>query len=129
MPTRTKRRVDKMSENHYELKKNNTGEYDIFTCYGALIISNIKEEDLAYDFLNILNSNHRELELWMENYNILEEGCKQFKEETERTNKELQRQVGVQQVEIECLSDELAQCKAVIDKQWSEYLEKKDGDM
>ena len=43
-------------------------------------------------------------------------------------NEQLKRLNGKQQIEIEILSEELAQAKAVIDKRWKEYLESK-GDV
>lgn len=46
----------------------------------------------------------------------------------EKENEQLRREKGKLEVEIEVLSDELAQAKAVINKEWSEYL-KKSGEL
>lgn len=81
-----------MSENYYELRKNSNGKYSIFTDYDALIISNIKDKELAQRFLEILNMNQGELNLWIENYNILEEGCEEYKNKMEKENEELKQE-------------------------------------
>lgn len=60
------------------------------------------KNDNAEDILNVLNS--QENKIW----------------ELKQENEQLKHQ-------NELLSDELEQCRAVIDKQWSEYLKKKEG--
>ena len=107
--------LNTMNQRYYKVVADNLGEYSILTNDDILLVTEIQHYVTAETVNEELNC----IAVNADYHRMMHEQCKKDSLALLEQNEKLKR-------ENELLSDELEQCKAVINKKWSEYLKKKE---